>query len=290
MKSNKLSFYRELLQEKKKNPSSAIIFSQDIKNCDDLAALIAAGGIVAIPWGGEDRRIYCLICDANNAQVVAKMNILKGRPANQAVALGVLPQHIKHLVDLDNSHHLFKSQDFLRLKSLEELLQQIYGRSIGLILPAHPNLPDHVTVKTDKGRTVMVVGEVLDDIFNETLRSVYDNYGKFIAGTSANPAHKEVFSVYTQDEAYEFLKDKVDAFVKYAPIPKRPKKKLFLTSSTIIDLTLEEPTVLRWGNLHPHRFKNIFPNLKVPKKVSKNSNHEGTLSYYWSAITKNLKN
>jgi tRNA A37 threonylcarbamoyladenosine synthetase subunit TsaC/SUA5/YrdC len=272
--------------------STARIFSSELKNAKELAQIIAAGGIVAIPWGHPKRRIYCLICAFDNENSVRKMNLIKGRPANQPVALGCLPQHIKYVANISTNAPLRQASERLKISNLDELLALLFERSVGLILSSHDFIPEYVASKTDQGKTVLIAGEKSDligqDIYNQTLHELFENYGKVIAGTSANPSQKNVYSTFDQEEAYEFLKDKVDAFIKLDVIGDT-NEKMHLTSSTIIDLSGDRPIVRRWGNIHPRRFKNIFPDLKIPRGVPQNQDAENTFDYLVDKLEKFYK-
>lgn len=111
-------------------------------------------------------------------------------------------------------------------------------------------------------RTVLIAGEASSesyDIFPLVYRQLIKNHSKVMVGTSANLHGEDTYHALEQDEALDKLKDHIDIFVYdqskigFFPVLKN------LTSVTMIDLTGERPTVIRWGSIHPSRFKKIFP-------------------------------
>jgi tRNA A37 threonylcarbamoyladenosine synthetase subunit TsaC/SUA5/YrdC len=284
--------YSYFIKERRKTGSSAKVFTPDPNNAREIAALIAAGGLVIIPWGKEERRILCLIGCHDIPGNTVLMNRIKGRPDDQPVAIGCLPETTDFVADVTSSIPLKKvairlfnkNEDEVTEGDFLEVLNRIYSRSIGLVLKAKDDLPHAVTRKVGDLRTVLIAGErdyrEPHDIYNQTLLELATRFGKVIAGTSANPSDNDTYSVYDQEIAFSNFGDKVDGFVKYPQTPTKSKKKMFLTSSTIIDLTGDRPMVIRWGNLHPKRFKDLFPDLIIPKDVKRNKNFESNLYYY----------
>jgi len=133
------------------------------------------------------------------------------------------------------------------------------------VLAAQDWLPPEATRTTEDGRrTVLIAGEASDeeyDIFPAVYRRLISGYGKVMVGTSANLHGDETYHVKQQDEALAKLRSHVDVFAydtgRLGALP------LFkhLTSTTMIDLTKPRATVLRWGNVHPGRFRAVFPDL-----------------------------
>src|SRR3989344_2001681 len=277
-----LKKYQTWIKKRRQKKSPALTFTPDLKNSKDLAAILAAGGLVVIPWGSLERQIYCLIGCFDIPNVTKLMNEAKGRTSNQALAVGCLPHHIPSIAEVESSVPLKNAMNNLNETDLINFLTRCFDRSIGLVFKAKSHLSQEVTITTQIGRTIMIAGEKpLDsenDIYNQTLHELYESYGKVIAGTSANPSSGTVFSIFDQDEAYKTLKLKVDAFVKHDKPLQKPSDKLYITSSTIIDLTSEKPIVIRWGNLHPDKFKDIFADLIIPENVTKNPNADDSIN------------
>lgn len=286
-----LKKYTDFIADRRNKKKPAKIFTPDLRNAKEIAAMIAAGGLVIIPWGKEERRIFCLIGCYDNPQVTKLMNQVKGRPSDQPLAVGCLPETTDFVASVKNCKPLInaatrlfnKSASEVREKDLLEVLNHCYSRSVGLILKAKRGIPEAVTMKRDGQRTVLIAGErdynLPHDIYNQTLLELATRYGKVVAGTSANPSDNNVYSIFDQGTAYRRFKNKIDGFVKFKRKPKPPSIKMFLTSSTIIDLIGNYPVATRWGNLHPRRFKDIFPDLVISKNIIKNKNAEGTLDF-----------
>lgn len=283
--------YFRFIERRRRNKGLARVFTPDVKNAKEIAALIAAGGLVIIPWGKEERRIFCLVGCFDKPEVTFRMNEVKGRNPDQPLAVGCLPETTDFVADVKNCRPLIKAtmkffnkkESEVKEQNLLEVLNRCYQRSIGLIFKAIKDTPKAVTMTRDGLVTVLIAGErdytLPHDVYNQTLLELAARYGKVVAGTSANPSDVNTYSIFDQEVAYRKFKYKVDGFVKFKKTPKRPKRKLFLTSSTVIDLTGDRAVATRWGNLHPRRFKDIFGDLVIPRKIAKNKNAESTYDY-----------
>jgi len=276
---------RLFLETRRTNNEPAEIFGPDRESVKKIAALMAAGGVVAIPWGSVERRIIILGTSHDNSESTQILNEIKGRPARQVLAVGCLPETV-HLVarvedsiPLANAAKKLFGVDQVNEKLLTETLDKLYDKnSLGLILKAKSHLPDAITASKDGDRTVMVMGasDYKDefDVYNWVLWELATRYGKAVAGTSANESGQVVYSVTEQKDAYEALKYKVDGFVMFDEVPEGSPDKDSVASSTAIDLTGEHPVVMRWGSQSPLRFKEFFPDLIVPENVSREEHAE----------------
>ena len=268
-----LDKYKEFIAQRRQDSSPAKVFGPALENAKEIAALLAAGGIVALPWGAKERRIF-IIAGAHDLPSTPKLlNEAKGRPAKQTLAIGCLPESIGFFAKPENSLPLRKAAEKLQEENLTDVLNHCYNYSLGLLFEAQESLSPAIT-RVDGGRRTVLIMAANDwqdeyDIYNKTLWELSVRYGKAIAGTSANPSGSKAFSVYDQEEAYGKFQNIIDGFVKYKPLPERPKSKPFQTSCTMIDVTGEKPVAGRWGSVHPVRFREFFPDLIIPKNIAR---------------------
>ncbi len=288
-----LEKYRHFIEQRRENGEPAHIFSADRKGAKDIAALITAGGLVAIPFGPKDRRIFILAASFDDPEALQKLNEAKGRPKNQTIAIGCLPESTDYFADLENNSILARAAEILGEKHGKFVLEYCYRYPVGFIIQAQAHVPEAVTAAKKDLRTVLMIGAIdyqdEDDIYNTVLWELSTGYGKAIAGTSANPSGMKVLSVYDQEEVYERFKYSIDGFVKGKILPERPFSRSHLISTTIIDLTEDYPIVRRWGSIHPKRFKNIFPDLVIPGDIAKEERRESDFDLLREKVGTNFR-
>lgn len=272
---------QDFIDNRRKKHEPAIIFTPSSENAKEVAALMVVGGIVGIPFGPAEKRIFILATVFDDQKALHRLNDIKGRPKSQTTAIGCLPEHTEYFAELDSNLPLVTAAKLLGEQKIASIIEQCYQHPVGLMLKAKSHLPDNITGFIEGGRTVLTVGAVDPDekggMYNMVLRELAGGFGKALAGSSANLVGKRAYSAYDQDKAYESFKYKIDGFIKLELPKKRPSHHRHLTSSTIIDITSDIPIVKRWGSTHPKRFKSIFPNLVVPKGVSKEEKRESDL-------------
>ncbi len=254
------------------------IFSSSLENAKEIAALIAAGGIVGIPFGPVEKRIYILATSFDDSESLQRLNEIKGRPKSQTIAIGCLPESTDYFADINNCPALVRAAGILEKQRILDVMEHFYKHPVGLIMRAHDHIPQLVTSMGENMRTVLVIGAIdyqdPNDIYNNVLWELATGYGKAIAGTSANPAGTKAFSVIGQEMAYERFKNSIDAFVQEEIHTERLPLRSHPASTTIIDLTKEYPTVRRWGSTHPERFRKLLPDLLISRNVSMEDGRE----------------
>ena len=231
-------------------------------NIDEIISHILQNKLVAIPYGKKERRVFAIVGLANDG-IVEKMKKIKGRDASQGVAISGIPDVAQFVAELNSTRALVSSARLLRITP-EQLIHKAFDiGAIGLILKAQEWLPKGATMTNEAGeRTVLIAGEASNeeyDIFPLLYRKLLSQHSKVMVGTSANLHGEDTYHILQQEEALSKLRNHVDVFVYdkqkigIFPIFKH------LTSTTMIDLTGAQPRVIRWGNIHPLRFKKIFP-------------------------------
>ncbi len=266
------------IRERRKNNELAKIFNNSRGDAKAVAALMAAGGVVGIPFGPYEKTIFILAACYDNQEALERLNEIKGRPKNQVIAIGCLPESMDYFADLESCPALVKAAEILGQKRVIDIVVHCYQHPLGLIIKAKGRVPKAVSAQKGEIRTVLTVGALdpkdENNFYNIVIWELEKGFGKSLAGTSANPSGMKSYSIYDQDKAYESFKNSIDGFVKLTVPSKRPSSHKHMTSSTIIDLTTDLPTVKRWGSTHPKRFKSIFPDLVVPKNISKEEDNE----------------
>lgn len=256
----------------------AKILLNDAKNIKRIARHIAAKKIVVIPYGRSERRVFAMVGLAEES-IVQRMKQIKKRAAEEGMAISGIPEVAPLVAKLDKTPALARAARMLKISPFEVVRRCFGVGGVGLVLMALPGVPEGATMKNRRGeRTVLIAGEETDedyDIFPRVYRYLIKQFGQVMVGTSANLHGEETYHLGEQDEALSKLRDKVDLFV-YDPL-KIGFWPLFKhrTSTTIIDLTGEKPRVLRWGSIHPSRFKKIFPDLVFePRSLKKYKGRE----------------
>lgn len=242
----------------------AKILLADAKNIKRIARHIAQKKIAVMPYGKKERRLFAMVGLADQ-EIVERMKKIKKRSASEGVAISGIPEVASLVAKLDETPALVKAARILKISPLEVIRKCFRVGGVGLVLMALPWVPEGATMKNRRGkRTVLIAGEETDedyDIFPKVYKYLIRQYGKVMVGTSANLHGEETYHIGQQDEALDKLKDKVDLFVYEKKRKERPPFFQHFTSTTMIDLTGDRARVLRWGSIHPSRFKRIFPDL-----------------------------
>ncbi len=240
-------------------------------NIEQIASLIAQNKLVVIPYGKKERRVFAIVGLANNG-IVKRMKAIKQRGASQGVAISGIPDVAPLVAELDKTPVLVETAKMLKISPQEVIERCFKIGGVGLVLLAQKWLPDGSTMLNGQGqRTVLIAGEASEedyDIFPKVYRYLIKHHNKVMVGTSANIHGEDTYHILEQDLALEKLKDHVDLFIYDDQSPNSLPFFKHLTSVTMIDLTGQKPKVIRWGSLHPSRFKKIFPNLIFePRKL-----------------------
>lgn len=296
---DKVNRYREFVDRRRKNSEPAKIFSPDQDQAGDIADLLTAGGVVAMPWGARERKIMILTScfDNSGTSATSILNEIKGRPPRQVLGIGCLPESVHFVAEVEQSRPLRDSARRLFKVSQPEIthiikvLDMLFNNnSVGLLLKAKDILPDEVTSLSDIGRTVLILGandcKDPNDIYTNVLWELSSRFGKVLAGTSANQHGASVYSVTGQRHLFEDVKFKVDGFVMFDRVPRHASKDIVTASSTAFDLTGDRPVLYRWGSQHPSDFKKFFPDLSFPEEFKKEVNREGKFGF----LKRNFKN
>lgn len=176
-------------------------------------SLLRNGGIVALPTDTA----YALCADPFNEIAVARIFVIKRRSEAKPILL---------LVD---SLAMAESV-ILPVDVFYRVAEKFWPGPLTIITQAAASLPSNVTAGTMTIGLRWPIAPFATDIMSRL--------GRPITGTSAN--RSEMPSAITADEVRAQLGDSVDALVDGGRLPSRG-------GSTLLDLTVEPPVVLREG-------------------------------------------
>lgn len=259
----KLADYTRFIQERRATGGKAKIFPPDSDSALELASLIAAGGLVVLPWYQKGRSTLFLATCHDNPDSTKLVNIVKGRPPTQTLGVSYIPGLVREIADIDHSKPLQQASERLGRDPID-VLNECYRHSVGLMFKAVGVLPEAVTMATERGNTVLLMGAIQNegnyDPYNGVLGELHTVHGKAIAGTSLNPTTRAVYALSEQEEAFREFGRKVDGFVMYEQIPDEPLD-IMPISSTLIDLTGDRPLIVRVGSVGRTQLQHIFPDI-----------------------------
>lgn len=272
----------------------AEIIPAEDQNIELIVSRILENKICVVPFGKKQRRVFALVGLAND-QVIRRLKRIKKRASSRAIGISGIPEVVPMVAKLNQTPALTVAAKRLGLTEQQIIEKCFEIGGVGLILVARDWLPkDTVMVNKNQVKTVLVAGEISDqnyDIFPKIYRQLIKNHQRIMVGTSANLEGDDTYHVLEQKEAYRKLKKHVDVFVydklKFGLFP------LFkhLTSTTMLDLSINPPEVIRWGSVHPQRFKRIFPDLIFnPKRLKHYRGRERLHHLFLKSIAALFKN
>lgn len=174
------------------------------------------GGVVAFPTD----TLFGLGADVFSLPALAKIFYIKGRPVQMPLPVLVSAWEQVAMVAQGNS------------PLAQRLAQRFWPGALTLVLTKKSGLPDLVTAGGD------TVAVRMPD--HPVPLALVEGLGRPITGTSANQSGGEDIQNFDSLEAE--LGHKVDYLLKLGPLP-------LGISSTVVDLTSEEPKLLRPGAL-----------------------------------------
>jgi L-threonylcarbamoyladenylate synthase len=179
----------------------------------EIVSLLLGGGIVAFPTDTA----YGLGADPFNRAAVDRIFDIKGRSETKPILL---------LVDsLKMAESIIEPDDrFIRV------VEKFWPGPLTIVTTAAASLPTNVTAGT---KTIGLRWPTAD-----FATSLVSRFGKPITATSAN--RTAMPAAITADEVRTAIGDSIDALVDGGTLPARG-------GSTVLDLTIEPPIVLREG-------------------------------------------
>jgi len=214
--------------------------------------LLLSGGIVALPT----ETVYGLGADATDESAVAKIFEAKNRPAFDPLIVHVPSiDAVKEISELD--------------ERAEALLLAFSPGPLTVVLKKKSIIPDLVTSGHPTVAVRIPGHPVMLDVLNKS--------GLFIAAPSANPFGYT--SPTTAEHVADQLGHKVDGIVDGGPCQVG-------VESTIVDLSGEQPKVLRLGGMALEQLKLVL-GAELPVQTSSSKpNAPGMLSAHYNPGTK----
>jgi len=200
----------EVLDLKKENKDKVIAKTIEI---------LKRGGLIIYPT----ETCYGLGADATNPQAVAKVLQFKGERKGKPILIAVADKKM--------------AQDYGEINEMAENLYQnflpgpvaVVSKSKGKVAPGIESVNHTLGIRIPDYPLVL-----------EIIRQ----FGRPITSTSANPSGKK--SPYSLKDVLEYTSKKrlslIDLFLDAGQLPLRPP-------STVVDTTLQEPTILRQGEI-----------------------------------------
>jgi L-threonylcarbamoyladenylate synthase len=193
------------------------------------AKIIKKGGLVAFPT----ETVYGLGANALNKKAVKKIFEAKNRPLDNPV--------IVHIADFLELFKLAKNIP----KTAKILIRKFWPGPLTLVLFKKKIIPDEVTAGAETVAIRMPKNRIALELIKIS--------GLPIAAPSANLAGRP--SPTTAQDVFEDLGDKIDLILDGG------KTKIGL-ESTVVDLTVEPPLILRPGGIGLEELKKVLKNLK----------------------------
>ena len=181
------------------------------------AALLRAGEVVALPT----ETVYGLAANALNAEAVARIFEIKGRPSHNPI--------IVHVASLEMARECVGDWPELAIK----LARAFWPGPLTMVLPRSKQIPDIVTAS---GATVGVRWPS-----HPFIQSVIQACGFPLAAPSANRSNN--LSPTNSDHVFKSLGGRIPLIVDGG-------QSQIGIESTVIDLTVDPPCVLRPGMIH----------------------------------------
>jgi len=192
---------------------------------DRAGRIIREGGLVAFPT----ETVYGLGADAMNAQASARIYEAKGRPSDNPL--------IVHIADFAEAEAL--SGDIS--PGVRKIMETFWPGPLTIILPKRPEVPDGTT----GGLPTVAIRMPSHPLAAELIRKS----GRMIAAPSANLSGRP--SPTTADHVYEDMKGRIPMILDGGPVN-------IGIESTILDMTEEEPVILRPGYISPRDLSRVW--------------------------------
>ena len=191
----------------------------------EAADILRAGGLVAFPT----ETVYGLGANAFDEEAVKKIYEVKGRPSKNPL--------IVHVKDIEQAKELVSEWP----QEADTLTAEFWPGALTLILPKSDKVP---SIVTGGGNTVAIRMPC-----HMVALGLLEEAGFPIAAPSANPS--EYLSPTTAEHVLRMLDGKIDAVIDGRPTTDG-------LESTVIDLTVSPPRILRPGPILAEEIEHIL--------------------------------
>ena len=205
-------------------PTTEVISSNNPEADKKAAEILNRGGVIVYPT----ETLYGIGALATNSDAVERIFEIKGRPHGKPIP--VLVRNTEMLSQIAN-----KSQ-------LSDLLaQQYWPGKLTILFELTAELPELITCGS--GKIALRISS------NPFLRDLFELINEPLTSTSANISDGP--NISDSEELFETFDGKVDLIVDSGNIPASK-------GSTIIDLTLDPPQILREGDIDSKTIKEFI--------------------------------
>jgi L-threonylcarbamoyladenylate synthase len=208
-------------------PSAQVLSALQPADLAHAAAILADGGVVALPFNG----MFALFGDLEQPYTHARILRAKGRTPDRRLALVTLPEFAHELADFSNHDE----------RKIKRLWLDVHG--LGIILKANRRAQSLLArVQPTDGTVLLVWTEY------PPMRRVLEHFralgGRALFGTSANRSGLATATT-TRDVWRDFFTE-VDAVVadEFGHLPAHRRQ-----SMTVLDLTSEQPRLHGLGSV-----------------------------------------
>lgn len=197
-------------------PVTEIIPATDKDAADKVANILNKGGVIVYPT----ETLYGIGAAASNDNAVERIFEIKGRPHGKPIPL--LIKNLEMLFRIAHSSDLASA-----------MAKEYWPGALTIILELKETLPELITCGT--GKIALRISS------HPFLQSLFNVISEPLTSTSANVSNGPNLS--DPKELFETFNGKVDLIVDSGKIPES-------RGSTIVDLTLDPPRVLREGDIN----------------------------------------
>jgi len=197
-------------------PVTEIVSATDPKSADKAAFILNKGGVIVYPT----ETLYGIGALASSKEAVERIFEIKGRPHGKPI-----PLLIKNL---DMVSKIVESTPLA-----SAIAEEYWPGALTIILKQKVILPELITCGT--GKIALRISA------HPFLNSLFDLIEEPLTSTSANISGDS--NISDSQELFETFNGKVDLIVDSGKIPES-------RGSTIVDLTLDPPQVLREGDIN----------------------------------------
>lgn len=229
------AFYRPLPASRGKGMTQ--IFTH--KDINKAAQQITIGKVVAFPT----ETVYGLGANALDKNAVQKIFMAKGRPSDNPLIL-----HIARKNDIFK----WSCPDADIKMKVRLLIQEFWPGPLTLILPKTPDIPDVVSAGLETVGVRMPANRLAQKLIKAA--------GVPLAAPSANLSGKPSSTRF--EHVWDDFNGKIAGIVKSSP------SKIGL-ESTVVDLTVSPPVILRPGSILQEELQKILPDITTVNKEGK---------------------
>ena len=205
-------------------PKTEVISQNDPQCADKAASVLKSGGVIVYPT----ETLYGIGAMASHSDAIERIFNIKGRPHGKPIPLLIKNIEMLSKIALGNS-------------IASSLSEEYWPGKLTMILEQIAELPELITCGT--GKIALRISS------HPFLQNLFELIGEPLTSTSANISDRP--NISDPGELFETFNGKVDLIVDSGKIPASK-------GSTIVDLTLDPPQILREGDVDSKTLKEFI--------------------------------